>query len=93
MCTTLYWPLYYSTGYGDFASFAKCLGKGVNDASKIWSEVYGKFDSAILRLLTVVLQQTKDTTESIEERLSDALTSMEDDESALYAAKAIEKGS
>ena len=80
------------TGYRDFASFAKCLGKGGNDASKVWSEVYGKFDSSMLRLLIDVLRETKNTTESIEERLSNALTSMEDAESALYAAKGIEKG-
>jgi len=59
---------------------------------KVWSKVYGKFDKAVLHLVVDVLRETKNAGESIEERLSSALMRMEDTESALYAAKAVEKG-
>ena len=59
---------------------------------KVWNNVYGKFDKAVLHLVVDVLHETKNAGKGIEERLSSALLRMEDADSALYAAKAIEKG-
>jgi len=59
---------------------------------KVWNSVYGKFDKAVLCLVLDVLRETKNAGEGIEERLSSALIRMEDTDSALYAAKAVEKG-
>ena len=50
------------------------------------------FDKAVLHVVVDVLHETKSAGEGIEERLSSALMRMEDTDSALYAAKAIEKG-
>ena len=79
-------------GYTDLAAFGKCLGKDVTYVEKVWNNVYGKFDKAILHLVVNVLCETKNAGEGIEERLSSALMRMEDTDSALYAAKAVEKG-
>ena len=59
---------------------------------KVWNSVYGKFDKAVLHLVVDVLRETKNAGEGLEERLSSALMRTEDTDSALYAAKAIEKG-
>jgi len=59
---------------------------------KVWNNVYGKFDKAVLQLVVDVLRETKNAGEGIEERLSSALMRMEDTDSALHAAKAVEKG-
>ena len=59
---------------------------------EVWDSVYGKFDKAVLHVVVDVLHETKNAGESIEERLNSALMKMEDADSALYAAKAIEKG-
>ena len=79
-------------GYTDLTAFGKCLGKDVTYVEKVWNNVYGKFDKAILHLVVDVLRETKNAGEGIEERLSSALMRMEDTDSALYAAKAVEKG-
>ena len=59
---------------------------------KVWNNVYGKFDKAILYLVVDMLRETKNAGEGIEEKLSSVLMRMEDTDSALFAAKAIEKG-
>ena len=82
----------YSLGYRDLAAFGKCLGKDATYVEKVWSNVYGKFDKAVLHLVVDVLRETKNAGEGIEEKLSSALMRMEDTDSALYAAKAVEKG-
>ena len=80
------------SGYRDLAAFGKCLGKDATYVEKVWNNVYGKFDKAVLHLVVDVLHETKNAGEGIEERLSSALMRMEDTDSALYAAKAVEKG-
>ena len=79
-------------GYKDLTVFGKCLGKDDACVEKIWNNVYGKFDKAVLHLVVDVLRETKNAGEDIEERLSSALMRMEDTDSALYAAEAVEKG-
>jgi len=79
-------------GYRELAAFGKCLGKDATYVENVWSNVYGKFDKAILHLVVDVLRETKNAGEGIEERLSSALMRMEDTDSALHAAKAVEKG-
>ena len=59
---------------------------------KIWNNVNGRFDKAVLHLVVDVLREMKNAGESTEEKLSSALMRMEDTDSAVYAAKAIEKG-
>ena len=59
---------------------------------EVWDSVYGKFDKAVLHLVVDLLRESKNAGESTEERLSSALMKMEDTDSVLYAAKAIEKG-
>ena len=59
---------------------------------KVWNNVYGKFDKAVLHLVVDVLCETKNAGGCIKERLSSALMRMEDTDSAVNAAKAIEKG-
>ena len=59
---------------------------------EVWNNVYGKFDKAVLHLVVDVLRETKNAGENIEQRLNSALMRMEDTDSALYVAKAIEKG-
>ena len=76
----------------DLTAFGKCLGKDVTHVENVWNNVYGKFDKAVLYLVVDVLRETKNAGEGIEERLSSALMRMEDTESALYVAKAVEKG-
>ena len=80
------------SGYRDLTAFGKCLGKDATYVEKVWNSVYGKFDKAVLHLVVDVLRETKNAGEGIEERLSSALMRMEDTDSALYAAKAVEKG-
>jgi len=79
-------------GYRELAAFGKCLGKDATYVEKVWNNVYGKFDKAVLHLMVDVLRETKNTGEGIEERLSSALMRMEDTDSALHSAKAVEKG-
>ena len=59
---------------------------------KVWNNVYGKFDKAVLHLVVDVLCETKNAGEGMEGRLSSALMRMEETDSALYIARAIEKG-
>ena len=84
--------VWYFTGFRDLAAFGRCLGKDAACVEEVWDSVYGKFDKAVLHLVVDVLRETKNAGESIEESLSSALMKMEDTDSALYAAKAIEKG-
>ena len=87
----LYCILYFS-GYRDLTALGKYLGKDATYVEKVWNNVYGKFNKAVLHLVVDVLCETKNAGEGIEERLSSALMRMEDTDSALYAAKAVEKG-
>ena len=80
-------------GWKDLTTLSKCLGKDATYVEKVWNNVYGKFDKAVLHLVVDVLRETKNAGEGVEERLNSALIRMEDTDSALYAAKAIEKGS
>ena len=88
-CSLYTWKF---SGYRDFAAFGKCLGKDAAYVEKAWNNAYGKFDKAVLHLVVDVLRETKNAGDGIEEWLSSALMRMEDTDSALYAAKAIEKG-
>ena len=83
---------WYFIGFRDLAAFGRCLGKDAAWMEVVWDSVYGKFDKAVLHLVVDVLCETKNAGESTEERLSSALMRMEDTDSALYVAKAIEKG-
>ena len=80
------------SGYRGLIALGKCFGKDATYVEKIWSNVYGKFDKAVLHLVVHVLCETKNAGDNIEERLSSALMRIEDTDSAVYAAKAIEKG-
>ena len=80
------------SGYRDLKALGKCLGKDATYVEKVWNNVYGKFDKAVLHLVVDVLRETKNAGNGIEEKLSSALMRMEDTDSAVYAAKAIEKG-
>ena len=83
---------YDISGYRDLEAFGKYLGKQVTYVEKVWNNVYGKFDKAVLHLVVDVLCETKNAGEGMEGRLSSALMRMEETDSALYIARAIEKG-
>ena len=69
-------------------AFGNCLGLRESEIERIWNEVYGKFDKAMLILVVRVLQGEK----KAQQVLAAALRNIEDKESALVAAKGIERG-
>ena len=68
--------------------FGNCLGLRESEIERIWNEVYGKFDKAMLILVVRVLQGER----KAQQILAAALRNIEDKESALVAAKGIERG-
>ena len=80
---------YFLTFNSDyFVGFGKCLGKDEAELSKVWNEVLGRYDAAMLKLVMDMLQESQ----SPEEKLSNALNEMKTPESAAQASKAIHKG-
>ena len=75
-----------STDY--FISFGQCLGKDEAELLKVWNEVLGRYDSAMLHLVVDVLQEAQNP----EEKLCNALNEMRTPESAKRAAEAIQNG-
>ena len=71
-----------------FVGFGMCLGKDEAELGKVWNEVLGRYDTAILNLVTDMLRES----ENPEEKLSNALSEMRTPESASRASKAIHKG-
>ena len=65
-----------------------CLGKDEAELGKVWNEVLGRYDTAMLNLVTDMLRES----ENPEEKLSNALSEMRTPESASRASKAIHKG-
>ena len=72
----------------DFWVFGNCLGLRESEIERIWNEVYGKFDKAMLILVVRVLQSEK----KVQEVLATALTKIENQERAQVAAKGIKRG-
>ena len=64
------------------------LGKDEAELDKVWNEVLGRYDTAILNLVIDMLQEPQNP----EEKLSNALSEMKIPESASRASKAIHKG-
>ena len=65
-----------------------CLGKDKAELRKVWNEVLGRYDTAILNLVIDMLQESQNP----EEKLYNALSEMKTPESASRASKAIHKG-
>ena len=65
-----------------------CLGKDEAELGKVWNEVLGRYDTAMLNLVTDMLRES----ENPEEKLSNALSEMRTPESASQASKAIHNG-
>ena len=65
-----------------------CLGKDEAELGKVWNEVLGRYDTAMLNLVTDMLRESQNP----EEKLSNALSEMRTPESASQASKAIHKG-
>ena len=65
-----------------------CLGKDEAELGKIWNEVLGRYDTAILNLVIDMLQESQNP----EEKLYNALSEMKTPESASRASEAIHKG-
>ena len=66
-----------------------CLGKDEAELSKVWNEVLGRYDTAMLNLVIDMIQESPNP----EEKLSNALSQMKTAESASRASKAVHKGS
>ena len=71
-----------------FLSYGKCLGKDEAKLGKVWNEVLGRYDTAMLNLVIDMLQESQNPSE----KLSNALSEMRTPESASRALKAIHKG-
>ena len=65
-----------------------CLGKEEAELGKVWNEVLGRYDTAMLNLVIDMLRESQNP----EEKLSNALSEMRTPESASQASKAIHKG-
>ena len=65
-----------------------CLVKDEAELGNVWNEVLGRYDTAMLNLVTDMLRESKNP----EEKLSNALSEMRTPESASRALKAIHKG-
>ena len=65
-----------------------CLGKDKAELGKVWNEVLGRYDTAMLILVIDMLQESQRP----EKKLSNALSEMRTPESASRASKAIHKG-
>ena len=65
-----------------------CLGKDESELGKVWNEVLGRYDTAILNLVIDTIQESQIP----EEKLFNALNEMKTPESASRASKAIHKG-
>ena len=71
-----------------FVRFGKGLGKEEAALGRVWIEVFGRYDAAVLRLVVDVLGES----ETPERKLSSALSEMRTIESASRASEAIQKG-
>ena len=71
-----------------FVGFGKCLCKDEAELNKVWNEVLGRYDTAMLNLVIDMLRESQNP----EEKLSNALSEMRTPESASQASKAIHKG-
>lgn len=71
-----------------FFDFGKCLDKAEPELTKIWDEVLGRYDKAILALVVDVLGEAEDPVEE----MSNALKDMKSPQSAIRAAESIQRG-
>ena len=68
--------------------FGEGLGREVGELDKMWENVLGRYDRAVVSLVTDTLQESQNPVE----KLVNAVTQMKTPEGAKVAAEAVQKG-
>ena len=68
--------------------FGEGLGREVGELEKMWENVLGRYDRAVVSLVTDTLQESQNPVE----KLVNAVTQMKTPEGAKVAAEAVQKG-